>query len=49
VTEKAGDLLETPPVRVAHADMPWAVAKLEPYSMIRPERVVNAVRAVMED
>jgi 2-oxoisovalerate dehydrogenase E1 component len=49
VTEKAGDLLETPPVRVAHADMPWAVAKLEPYSMILPERVVNAVRAVMED
>jgi pyruvate/2-oxoglutarate/acetoin dehydrogenase E1 component len=49
VTEKAGDLLETPPVRVAHADMPWAVAKLEPYSMIPPERVANAVRAVMED
>ena len=49
VTEKAGDLLETPPVRVAHADMPWAVAKLEPYSMISPERVFNAARAVMED
>jgi 2-oxoisovalerate dehydrogenase E1 component len=49
VTEKAGDLLETPPVRVAHADMPWAVAKLEPYSMISPGRVANAVRRVMED
>jgi len=49
VTEKAGDFLETPPVRVAHADMPWAVAKLEPHSMISPERVANAVRTVMED
>ncbi len=49
VMEKAGDLLETPPVRVAHADMPWAVAKLEPYSMISPERVASAVRKVMED
>ena len=49
VMEKAGYLLETPPVRVAHADMPWAVAKLEPYSMIRPERVADAVRKVMED
>ena len=49
VMEKGGYLLETPPVRVAHADMPWAVAKLEPYSMISPERVANAVRKVMED
>ena len=49
VTEKAGDFLETPPVRVAHADMPWAVAKLEPRSMISPKRVANAVRTVMED
>jgi pyruvate dehydrogenase E1 component beta subunit len=49
VTEKAGDFLETPPVRVAHADMPWAVAKLEPHSMITPERVANAIRNVMED
>jgi pyruvate/2-oxoglutarate/acetoin dehydrogenase E1 component len=49
VTEKAGDYLETPPVRVAHPDMPWAVAKLEPHSMISPARVATAVRAVMED
>jgi 2-oxoisovalerate dehydrogenase E1 component len=49
VMEKGGYLLETPPVRVAHADMPWAVAKLEPYSMISPERVASAVRTVMED
>jgi len=49
VMEKGGYLLETPPLRVAHADMPWAVAKLEPFSMIDPERVVGAVRRVMED
>jgi len=49
VMEKGGFLLETPPVRVAHADMPWAVAKLEPYSMIQPERIAVAVRKVMED
>ncbi len=49
VMEKGGYLLETPPVRVAHADMPWAVAKLEPYSMISSERVAGAVRKVMED
>jgi 2-oxoisovalerate dehydrogenase E1 component len=49
VMEKGGYLLETPPVRVAHADMPWAVAKLEPYSMISPDRVADAIRKVMED
>ena len=49
VMEKAGYLLETPPVRVAHADMPWAVAKLEPFSMISTERIAIAVRKVMED
>ncbi|KPJ81347.1 MAG: hypothetical protein AMJ58_05400 [Gammaproteobacteria bacterium SG8_30] len=49
VTEKAGDWLETPPVRVGHPDLPWAPAKLEPHSLIPPARVVAAVRAVMED
>ena len=49
VMEKGGYFLETPPARVTHADMPWAVAKLEPYSMIQPERVAMAVRGVMED
>jgi pyruvate/2-oxoglutarate/acetoin dehydrogenase E1 component len=49
VVEKAGDYLETPPVRVTHADMPWAVAKLEPHSLIRPERIAAAIRAVLED
>ncbi len=49
VSEKAGYLLETPPTRVAHADTVWAPAKLEPYSMITPERVAHACRTVMED
>jgi 2-oxoisovalerate dehydrogenase E1 component len=49
VMEKGGYLLETPPARVTHADMPWAVAKLEPFSMISPERIAVAVRKVMED
>lgn len=48
VMEKAGDLLETPPRRVAHADLVWAPAKLEPYSMIDPARIVHAARAVLE-
>lgn len=49
VVEKAGDLLETPPARVGHADLAWAPAKLEPYSMIAPERIVNAARRVLEN
>jgi 2-oxoisovalerate dehydrogenase E1 component len=49
VMEKAGDRLFVPPVRVGHADIVWAPAKMEPYSMIEPSRVVGAVRRVMED
>jgi pyruvate dehydrogenase E1 component beta subunit len=49
VMEQAGDRLFAPPVRVAHADMVWAPAKMEPYSMIEPDRVAAAVRTVMED
>jgi len=49
VAEKAGYLLETPPVRVGHPDMVWGQAKLEAYSKIPPERVVQAVLSVMED
>ncbi|NNJ66278.1 MAG: alpha-ketoacid dehydrogenase subunit beta, partial [Xanthomonadales bacterium] len=49
VMEKAGDRLFSPPVRVGHADIVWAPAKMEPYSMIAPERVVRAVKTVMED
>lgn len=49
VMEKGGYWLETPPVRVGHADIPWAPAKLEPYSMIEPTRVVQACRMVLED
>ena len=45
----AGDRLFAPPVRVAHADMVWAPAKMEPYSMIDPARVAAAVRTAMED
>lgn len=47
--EKGGDYLETPPVRVAHADIPYATAKLEPHSLIKPEKIAAAVRVVMED
>jgi len=49
VMEKGGYWLETPPVRVGHADIPWAPAKLEPYSMIEPARVVKACKTVLED
>ena len=49
VMEKAGDRLYSPPARVGHADIVWAPAKMEPYSMIEPARVANAVRQVMED
>lgn len=47
--EKGGDFMETPPLRVAHADIPYATAKLEPHSLIKPERIIAAVRIVMED
>ena len=49
VIEKAGDRLFVPPIRVGHADIVWAPAKMEPYSMIEPSRVVRAVQTVMED
>jgi 2-oxoisovalerate dehydrogenase E1 component len=49
VTEKGGYLLETPPVRVGHPDMVWGQAKLEAYSKLTPERIIDAVRRVRED
>jgi 2-oxoisovalerate dehydrogenase E1 component len=49
VMEKAGDRLFVPPVRVGHADIIWAPAKMEPYSMIDPSRVVHAAKQVLED
>lgn len=49
VMEKGGYLLETPPVRVGHADMVWGQAKLEEYSKLRPEKIIDAVRRVRED
>jgi pyruvate/2-oxoglutarate/acetoin dehydrogenase E1 component/TPP-dependent pyruvate/acetoin dehydrogenase alpha subunit len=49
VVERAGDLLETPPVRVGHPDMVWGQAKLEHYSKIQPARIADAIQRVMED
>ena len=49
VAELGGYLLETPPVRVGHADMVWGQAKLEEYSKIPPERIAAAVRRVLEN
>jgi len=49
VCEKACDLLETPPARVTHADVVWAPARLEPLSLITPQRIAAAARGVMED
>jgi pyruvate/2-oxoglutarate/acetoin dehydrogenase E1 component len=47
--EKAGWWLESPPRRVGHADVVWAPAAMESYSMIEPGRVVDAIRDVLED
>jgi 2-oxoisovalerate dehydrogenase E1 component len=49
VMEKGGYLLETPPVRVGHPDMVWGQAKLEAYSKLTPDRIIDAVRRVRED
>ena len=49
ITEKAGYLLETPPVRVGHPDMVWGQARLETYSVLPPDKIIDAVRRVLED
>ena len=49
VAEKAGYLLETPPVRVGHPDMVWGQAKLEAFSKLPPAAIADAVRRVLED
>jgi len=49
VTEHAGYLLESPPVRVGHPDMVWGQAKLEAYSKISPNAIIDAARRVLED
>jgi pyruvate dehydrogenase E1 component beta subunit len=49
VTEKGGYLLETPPVRAGHPDMVWGQAKLEAYSKLTPDKIIDAVRQVRED
>jgi hypothetical protein len=38
-----------PPARVAHPDIMWNPALLEPHSVIGPQRVVAAIRKVMEE
>jgi 2-oxoisovalerate dehydrogenase E1 component len=47
VCERAGDLLEVPPARVAHLDIPWGAAKLEVNSVLRPARIAAAARRLM--
>jgi pyruvate/2-oxoglutarate/acetoin dehydrogenase E1 component/TPP-dependent pyruvate/acetoin dehydrogenase alpha subunit len=49
VMEKAGDVLEGPPVRVGHADLIWNPALLEVYSLVGPERIAAAVRKAVLD
>jgi pyruvate/2-oxoglutarate/acetoin dehydrogenase E1 component/TPP-dependent pyruvate/acetoin dehydrogenase alpha subunit len=49
VTELGGYLLETPPVRVGHPDMVWGQAKLEEYSKLSADKIIDAARRVMED
>ncbi|MCC6222501.1 MAG: pyruvate dehydrogenase (acetyl-transferring) E1 component subunit alpha [Thermoleophilia bacterium] len=48
VAEKGSYLLETPPVRVGHPDMPWGQALLERYSLLEPERIAVAVRRTLD-
>ena len=47
--EQAADWLLTPPLRVGHADIPYAPGKLEPHSVIEPARLIAAVKTVLED
>jgi pyruvate/2-oxoglutarate/acetoin dehydrogenase E1 component len=47
VCENAADALLAPPARIGHADLPWAVAKLESQSLIDPARVVASVRELV--
>jgi len=47
VCERAGDLLEVPPARVTHLDIPWGAAKLEVNSVLQPARIVAAARRLM--
>jgi pyruvate/2-oxoglutarate/acetoin dehydrogenase E1 component len=48
VCEKAGDLLEVPPARIAHPDLMWAPGKLEFQSLQRAEPIVTVARQLMQ-
>lgn len=48
VSEEAADLLESPPGRVTHPDVPWGYDKLETYSTIKAQRVIDAAHKVLE-
>ena len=47
VTERGAYFLETPPVRVAHMDVFWGPAQLEPHSTITADRIAAGVRRAM--
>jgi 2-oxoisovalerate dehydrogenase E1 component len=47
VCERGGDLLEVPPARVTHLDIPWGAAKLEVNSVLQPARIVATARGLM--
>ena len=47
ITEQGAYFLETPPVRVAHMDVFWGPAQLEPYSTITADRIAAGIRRAM--
>jgi pyruvate dehydrogenase E1 component beta subunit len=47
VTERAAYSLESPPVRIAHADLFWGPTQLEVHSRISIERIVAGVQRAM--
>lgn len=47
VAERGAYFLESPPVRVAHADVFWGPTRLERFSMITPERIAAGVRRAL--
>lgn len=46
-TEQGAYFLETPPVRVAHMDVFWGPAQLEPFSTITSDRIAAGIRRAM--
>ena len=47
VMERAAYAIETPPVRVGHADYFWGPTQLERFSLITKERIADGIRRVM--